>query len=75
MNVLDCKTVGMSKPNVPACGKTKPAEESSVPDGRKVKKKVWMRLNSGPFGWKVITVKPGPVSKTLHTSNIKSKAG
>ena len=54
---------------------TKPAEESSVPDGRKVKKKVWMRLKSGLFGWKVITVKPGPVSKTSHTTIMKSVAG
>ena len=74
-NVQEYKNVRMGKANIPACGMTKPAEESSVPDGRKVKKKVWMRLKSGLFGWKVITVKPGPVSKTLHTSNMKSTAG
>ena len=72
-NVQEYKNVRMGKANIPACGMTKPAEESSFPDGRKVKKKVWMRLKSGLFGWKVITVKP--VSRTSHTTIMKSLVG
>ena len=76
MNVQEYKNVSMGKANIPACGMTTPAEENSVPDGRKEKKKkVWMRLKSGLFGWKVISVKPGPVSKTSHTSTMKSAVG
>ena len=72
---FDCeKNVSLNYMNDPARKIAKPAEENSVPDGRKMKKKVWMRLKSGLFGWKMITVKP-VVAETSHTSNMKSKAG
>ena len=56
---FDCeKNVSLNNMNDPARKIAKPAEENSVPDGRKVKKKAWMRLKSGLFGWKMVTVKP-----------------
>jgi hypothetical protein len=72
---FDCeKNVSVNNLNDPARKIAKPAEENSVPDGRKMKKKVWMRLKSGLFGWKMVTVKPA-VAETSHTSITKSKAG
>ena len=75
LNAQECKYERMGKGSSHMNENTKPAVENSIPDGRKVKKKVWMKLKSGLFGWKVITSKPGQVSNTSHTSRIKSMAG